>query len=587
MEAFPPIRLGRRRIPVAVFGMVLRDALERQPHPRRGLLQEERAVAKRGDQCPRPRRPAALGEIVAVAVDELLEPAAHSPAQNATERRRGEEMLREQPRAIRLDELPQRRERPRIANALENREPQLAGVGHPGVEEARNEEREPVEDPLGDDRAGGKRAVGPGGAGTDDNPLGQRRRRRLEHPIKLTYARRPLGPPALERLGEMDDRGGFGHEAEPRQARGEPFEEPLAGPGADDAVGATAARQRHIEHRLADELPPDNLEPVAGRGGVAREERGEEPPDRPLRRAGRRGWRRCWPDRAGRDAGMEPGREHPQGFRRLDGGIDKMLGGGIPLPAEPVVFRRRHPRRRRRIGSRDRSRGPDKRPPQAPQMMPPGLRRIELGRRCDATVGDIGGDDRRHGLPQEPEQPAEKLCRMFDLADPAHRGATGPFDVEHPAVDAVVGRVAPRKSLVGSSHTLFRSGCLVVAVVVIDSVIVAPGATARLGALGEAFDAIGDGGGVGLDELEKPADTVAPHGGAVGHGQRQPLRRRRQPHRPEPFHLDPFQERGPVDKQAHRTIEIPFPEERLGGMGVAARRGELGHLGAPKAGRGR
>ena len=221
-------------------------------------------------------------------------------------------------------------------------------------------------------------------------------------------------------------------------------------------------------------------------------------------------------------------------------------------------------------------------------MMPPGLRRIELGRRRDATVGDIGGDDRRHGLPQKPEQPTEELCRMFDLADPARRCATGPLDVEHPAVDAVVGRVAPRKSFVGGSDALFRPGRLVVAVVVtFDSAIVAPGATARLGALGEAFDAIGNGGRVGLDELEKPADTVAPHGGAVGHSQRQPLRRRGQPDRPEPLHLDPFQERGPVDKQAHRAIEIPFAEERLGGMGVAARRGELGHLGAPEAGRGR
>ena len=42
-----------------------------------------------------------------------------------------------------------------------------------------------------------------------------------------------------------------------------------------------------------------------------------------------------------------------------------------------------------------------------------------------------------------------------------------------------------------------------------------------------------------------------------------------------------------MDEQPHRAIEIPFPEERLGGMGVAARRGELGHLGAPEAGGGR
>ena len=215
---------------------------------------------------------------------------------------------------------------------------------------------------------------------------------------------------------------------------------------------------------------------------------------------------------------MEPGGKHPQRFRRLDGGIDKMLGGGVALPAEPVVFRRRHSRRGRRIGSGDRPRGPNKRPPQPAEMMPPSLCGIDLGRCRYATVGDIGGDDRRHRLAQKPKQPPEKLRRMFNLADAAHWRAAGPFDIEHPAVDAVVGRIAPRKSLVGGSDALFRPGRLVVAVVVaIDRVIVAA-AAARLGALGEAFDAVGDRGGVGLDELEKPADTVAPHRGAVGHG---------------------------------------------------------------------
>ena len=42
-----------------------------------------------------------------------------------------------------------------------------------------------------------------------------------------------------------------------------------------------------------------------------------------------------------------------------------------------------------------------------------------------------------------------------------------------------------------------------------------------------------------------------------------------------------------MDEQAHRAIEIPFAEERLGSMGMAPWRGELGHFGAPEAGEGR
>ena len=42
-----------------------------------------------------------------------------------------------------------------------------------------------------------------------------------------------------------------------------------------------------------------------------------------------------------------------------------------------------------------------------------------------------------------------------------------------------------------------------------------------------------------------------------------------------------------MDEEPHRAIEIPFAEERLGGMGVAPRRGELGDFSAPEAGGGR
>jgi hypothetical protein len=82
--------------------------------------------------------------------------------------------------------------------------------------------------------------------------------------------------------------------------------------------------------------------------GVAGEQRREEPPDT------------APPIRADATAAADvPVRgERPERLGRLHGGIDESLGREIPLPAHAVELRRRHPRRRLLIASRNDSRGP-------------------------------------------------------------------------------------------------------------------------------------------------------------------------------------------------------------------------------------
>ena len=95
---------------------------------------------------------------------------------------------------------------------------------HPGLEQLGHEEGEAVEDPRRP-----RRLVGLSLAAALHDPLDERRRARLEHAVELADARPAGRPPALQRLGELHHRDRLLHEAEPGQAGGHPFEEPLAG----------------------------------------------------------------------------------------------------------------------------------------------------------------------------------------------------------------------------------------------------------------------------------------------------------------------------------------------------------------------
>ena len=197
---------------------------------------------------------------------------ADAAAQDAAQRARREQLLREEPRAIPLDELPDARERPVVAHSFEHGKPQLTGVRHPDLEEPRHEQGEPVEDPLGLDVR--RRFIGRRGF---HDPLDEARGGRLEDPVEFAHARSPRRPAAFERLGQLDDAGCFRDEPEPWQAGGEPLEQPLTAAGSGDAIGPAAAGERHVEHRPTFE-PILHHGEMASRGHrVTTEDRGEEP----------------------------------------------------------------------------------------------------------------------------------------------------------------------------------------------------------------------------------------------------------------------------------------------------------------------
>ena len=94
--------------------MVFRHALEHQPQPRRSLLDRQGTAGKILEQ-PRgtPLRRWGVGQFDVVrlarrTVHEMLEKIPHTTAEDATQRRRREQLLREEARAIAFDELPDR-----------------------------------------------------------------------------------------------------------------------------------------------------------------------------------------------------------------------------------------------------------------------------------------------------------------------------------------------------------------------------------------------------------------------------------------------------------------------------------------------
>ncbi len=266
VETLPPIRLRGGRVPVAVLRVVFGDALEDESQPCRRLLE---ADLPRGDGLDQPLRLDRFVRSIGL-LDRRLDPSPHAPPQDPSQGSRGEDVLREEAVAIPFDEVPYRLERAVVADPLEHAQPQLPGVGHPGLEQPRHEEREPLEHP----RRHRGRVGGIGGA--LDDPLDQGRRRRLEDAVELAHARGALGPISLERLGEVHDGDRLVHQPQPRQAGGDPFEQPLPAAGMDDPVGPPAPRQRDVEHLPPDQAALHDLERGLRPFDVAGEHRGDE-----------------------------------------------------------------------------------------------------------------------------------------------------------------------------------------------------------------------------------------------------------------------------------------------------------------------
>jgi hypothetical protein len=133
------------------------------------------------------------------------------------------------------------------------------------------------------------------------------------------------------------------------------------------------------------------------------------------------------------------------------------------------------------------------------------------------------------------------------------------------AVHAVVGRVAPDHRLVGRREPL-----LVARRILVFLGCRLPARPARATRRAGQFDHVDDAARVGLDELEEPPHLGPAGGRRVGRGELHAAGRRRQPHRPRLADRIAFEERSPVDEQAHRAVGVPLVEQRRRRAGMRA-----------------
>ena len=497
----------------------------------------------------------------------MLEKISHAPPQDAAQRRRREQLLREQAGAIPLDKLLNQGERLFISQSLQHREPELPGVRRPGVEQTGHEQRQPVENSL---RRHGRlrlRSARLRRRRRLHDPLHERLRGGFEHPIELAHARRTPRPPTLERLGEVHDLGGLHHEPQPRQACRQPRQQPLPAPRQHDPFGITATRQRHIEHHSPDKPAPHECQLIPCRLSVTREERREEPADRRL----------AHPLPSGRSlnhalqpGALQPRRQQPERFARLHRRLDHLFGRGIAVPPQLVEFHGRHARRRRGIATRHRCRRTNKRATQPSHRLPPARDGINLSLRGFRAGHRI---DRAPGHRRVREQVADASHKLSGRLDGRHarqRRAATAFQVEHATIDTVIGGVAPDHRLIGRRHTLLAAViviCLFVGEVVMDAVSVA----ARSPAITwfttscRSRDHVGHTTGIRFDQLDEPAHARSAGVRSIGAGPCHPPSSLPHPDAAGAVDRRTLEQRGPVHEQTHCPIEIPLVKQTIGG----------------------
>ena len=90
----------------------------------------------------------------------------------------------------------------------------------------------------------------------------------------------------------------------------------------------------------------------------------------------------------------------------------------------------------------------------------------------------------------------------------------------------------------------------------------------RLATGGGGCDHVGHAAGVGLDQFQESTDAGSARLRSVGAGPRHPPHRLPEPDTTGTIDRRSLQERRPVHEQAHRTIEIPFVQQAIGGLRV-------------------
>ena len=382
----------------------------------------------------------------------------------------------------------------------------------PGVEQAGHEHRQAVENPLRSHSRLRLRAASLRHRRGLHDPLHERLGPGLEHAVELAHAGRAPRPPALERLGKVHHLGRLRHEPQPRQTGRQPRQQPLPAPRQHDPLGITTTRQRHIEHHRADEPAAHEGQLIPRRFRLAREHRRKQPANRCLARAASRR-RRLTP--TPHPGPMQPRRQDPERLARLQRRLDHLLGGGISVPPQLIELGGRHPRRRRGIATGHRGGRADQRASQPPHRMPPAGNGIDFGLRRARARRRIARAPRHHRIREQPKHAHHEFGRTLHCRHARQRRAATAFHIEHATIDAVVSGVAPDHRLVGRRHTFLAAVIVIrlfVGEVVMETIGTVglprrPPAIPRFATGRGRLDHVGHTAGVGLDQLDKPADA--------------------------------------------------------------------------------
>ena len=143
VEILPAIRLRGGGVPVAILRMILGNALEHQPHPRRRMPHGQLARSDRVEQ----RRPVHF-RIKLTLFQQTFQPGPHPTSQDAAERSRRHQVLRKQSAAVPLHKVPNHGIHVVIPHPLQHGETQLTGVRHPGFQQKRHQLRDSCENLL-------------------------------------------------------------------------------------------------------------------------------------------------------------------------------------------------------------------------------------------------------------------------------------------------------------------------------------------------------------------------------------------------------------------------------------------------------
>ena len=153
-------------------------------------------------------------------------------------------------------------------------------MGSPGLKQLRNQNRQPIQNPLGDlivrrwflartsDRCAGDYSSNQGSGCS------------LKDPIKLAHTGGTTRPSTLQALRLPDQSNRLFDQPPTRQQTHQPLQQPLPHPRRHDSVRTSTAGKGHIEHRLTSQVSLDAVQLLMNGPLVVDEDRRQQSTDR-------------------------------------------------------------------------------------------------------------------------------------------------------------------------------------------------------------------------------------------------------------------------------------------------------------------